>query len=73
MSVIRCQGRNCITPIDTDLDTECVIDDPRHSLAGHPDLILCPRCRQRLADEQDAATSHPTDEELIAAGCGGIK
>lgn len=57
MSVVRCQGRNCIVQVDTDLDTECAIPDPRHSLAGHPDIILCSRCRERELDDMEAASA----------------
>lgn len=57
MSIIRCQGHNCITPIDTDQDVECAIPDPRHSLAGHPDIILCPRCREKWQQEIEMASA----------------
>lgn len=53
MSVLRCDGSGCSNQVDTDLDIESAIPDPRHSLAGHPDLILCPKCRQRQLDEQE--------------------
>lgn len=46
MSVERCSKPGCNRQVDTDLDTECVQPDPRHSLAGHPDIILCPNCRE---------------------------
>lgn len=51
MSVLRCDGAGCSKQVDTDLDSECAVDDPRHSLAGHPDLILCENCREKLAAE----------------------
>lgn len=74
MSVIRCEGPGCNVQIDTDQDTECVVPDPRHSLAGHPDLIRCTNCRDKmLADHErgDDAASFAAD--LEAAGYGGIK
>jgi hypothetical protein len=39
MSILRCD--NCDRAIDTDRDADCFVDDPRHSIPPHPDLILC--------------------------------
>lgn len=74
MSIIRCEGPGCSVQIDTDLDTECVVPDPRHSLAGHPDLIRCTHCRDKLMAEQergDDTASFAAD--LEAAGAGGFR
>lgn len=45
MSMDRCS--RCSRIIDTDYDLECYVPDPRHSLAGHPDICVCERCRER--------------------------
>lgn len=55
MSIVRCQKPGCNRQIDTDLDTECVVEDPRQSLAGHPDLIICEPCRDKLLVELERA------------------
>lgn len=54
-SIARCQFRGCNAPIDTDLDDEAVQPDPRHSLAGHPDIIICKPCREKQLAEQERA------------------
>lgn len=75
MSVVRCDRAGCANQIDTDLDTECTVPDPRHSLAGHPDLNLCPPCREAMQDAIDLNCSVPdsTMEALEALGAGGMK
>jgi hypothetical protein len=55
MSIIRCEGPGCNAPIDTDQDAEFLVPDPRHSLAGHPDLILCTNCRAKIQSELERA------------------
>lgn len=45
MSIDRCS--RCDRLIDTDYDLECYVPDPRHSLAGHPDICVCESCRER--------------------------
>lgn len=45
MSMDRCC--KCDRIIDTDFDLECYVPDPRHSLAGHPDICVCESCRER--------------------------
>jgi hypothetical protein len=44
MSILRCD--NCTRLIDSDQDVDCFVDDPRHSIPPHPDLILCAVCRE---------------------------
>jgi hypothetical protein len=73
MSVVRCDSPGCVNQIDTDLDTEAQTPDPRHSLKGYPDLFFCTKCRARHESEADEAAVHPTEEELEALGCGGLK
>ena len=49
MSMDRCC--QCSRPVDTDFDLECYQPDPRHSLAGHPDICICENCREECEDE----------------------
>lgn len=74
MSVVRCDGAGCVNRIDTDQDDECLVPDPRHSLAGHPDLHLCPKCRGRMQANLDAGDAAAGMAELNQAlGSGRLK
>jgi len=62
MSIERCQG--CCQIIDTDFDVECYVPDPRHSLAGFPDTILCEGCRETLG-EAEPNFPIPNETEVV--------
>lgn len=58
MSIERCQACSC--QIDTDADDGCYVDDPRHSIPPHADLILCRVCREGWGDDRG-----PPDLEML--------
>lgn len=49
MSVDVCQ--RCDAYVDTDIDCDCYVPDPRHSLKG--DICICERCREKEEEEKD--------------------
>lgn len=73
MSIVRCDRAGCERVIDTDKDDECVVPDPRHSIAGHPDLILCRPCRERGQDDIEPPAVNVVRLDGHAIGCGSMK
>lgn len=53
MSMVNCT--RCDRYIDSDDDPDCFVDDPRHSLKGNVEIILCEPCRDKAADEAERA------------------
>lgn len=53
MSIDRCKG--CDGLVDIDADPDSIVADPRHSLAGHPDIVICKACREHEQEERERA------------------
>ena len=55
MSWYKCHY--CFQIFNSDFDPDCFQPDPRHSLKGYPDIVICEACREKEQDDADYRAS----------------